>query len=69
MTEPKFAFQKKLGVSAVLYGDPIELCYMIARLMVCMKECNKKTGTLANFLGLTSDNLTWMKRYNFQLGI
>ncbi len=46
------AFQKKLGVAECLYGDPVSLSNIIARLMVCMKETNQKHGVHCEFFRL-----------------
>lgn len=50
--EPDFAFEKKLGIAECLYGNPVAICDIIARLMVCMQETNKKYGVQCEFFRL-----------------
>jgi len=39
--QPQFAFEKKVGVSDIIYGNIPELIKMIERLLYCMKETNQ----------------------------
>lgn len=49
---PDFAFGKKLGIADSLYGNPSAICHIVEKLMVCMKETNKKHGVKCEFFRL-----------------
>lgn len=38
--EPKFAFQKRLGIAECLYGDIGSILSLVGKLLQCMKETN-----------------------------
>jgi hypothetical protein len=63
-----FAFGKKLGVNECLYGDPIALSNMIARLMVCIKETNEKHGVHCEFFRLDFRQAYFDEAMQFPLG-
>lgn len=50
--EPEFVFLKKLGIAECLYGDHIAISNIIARLLFCMQETNKKHGVQCEFFRL-----------------
>jgi hypothetical protein len=50
--EPRFAFEKKLGISEQLYGDPKALVQTFERLLYCMKETNTFYRVTCEFLRL-----------------
>lgn len=52
MTEPNFAFGKKLGISPFVCGDINNLTRFINMLLVSMKETNKLHGTHCEFFRL-----------------
>lgn len=52
MPEPDFAFQKKLGVNEIVYGDVEFLQKCILRLFECMKKTNQKHGVSCEFFRL-----------------
>ena len=54
MTEkkPEFAFEKKLGIHEILYGDIPGLLNIIGKLLYCVKETNQSQGTSCEFFRL-----------------
>jgi hypothetical protein len=54
MTEkkPEFAFEKKLGIHEILYGDIQALLKIIGMLLYCVKETNQSHGTSCEFFRL-----------------
>jgi hypothetical protein len=67
MTEPEFAFGKRLGITEHLYGDHQFLLDMIARLFVCMKQTNKNFKTECEFFRLDFRNPYFDEKMEFPL--
>jgi len=66
--EPDFAFEKKLGIAECLYGNPIAISNMIARLMVCMQETNKLHGVECEFFRLDFRQPYLDEQFQFPFG-
>lgn len=65
---PEFAFGKKLGVSDCMYGDPVGLSNIIATLILCMQETNKKHGTICEFFRLDFRQPHFDEQMQFPIG-
>ncbi len=52
MSEPKFAFEKILGVSPIILEDPHNLAKMIERLLFVIKETNQLHSVSCPFFRL-----------------
>lgn len=52
MSEPKFAYEKIVGMPHFLYGDIPHLLDLIGRMMWSMKECNGKNNHQCEFFRL-----------------
>lgn len=52
MTEPNFAFEKKIGMAECMHGNIRTLINLIGKLLVCMQETNKSHGTSCEFFRL-----------------
>lgn len=66
--EPDFAFGKKLGIAECLYGNPVAISDMVARLMVCMKEINKNHGVECEFFRLDFRQTYFDEQMQFPFG-
>lgn len=66
--EPKFAFEKKIGISDVLYSNPFEICKMIERLLWCMKETNKLHDVKCEFFRLDFRQQYFDESFEFPQG-
>jgi len=68
MSEPKFAFEKKLGISEMMYGDIPFLANSIAKLLYCMKETNEKHRVDCQFFRLDFRTSYFDEQLTFPMG-
>lgn len=50
--EPRFAFEKKLGVAECVYGNVPQIANLIGKLLFCIKETNEFHGVGCEFFRL-----------------
>ena len=66
--QPSFAFEKKLGVHDMIYGNIPALMKMIERLLYCMKETNKNHGVKCEFFRLDFRQPYLDETFQFPIG-
>jgi hypothetical protein len=66
--EPQFAFEKKLGVHDMAYGNIKLIAESLQKLMLCMKETNKIHNVDCEFFRLDFRQPYFDERMQFPIG-